>query len=268
MLWMELTSERFGRAIEESEGVCLLPIGCIERHGPHLPLGCDTITVEAVARRAAEEEPVVVFPALYLSQIAEARHEPGCISLDHNLLLRLLQGTLDEIGRNGFSKILIYNGHGGNTGLIGYLTMSMLQERRSYVLYNAAGHMLEEDRQKWREMVGGKDGHAGISETSLMLHIVPEAVHLEDFTDPADAASRGWLKELTGAHNSFGWYSDHPTHIAGDPRAASAEKGEFLLEAAARSLVKTIREVKADDVSARLARDFYDAAERAGRPKS
>jgi creatinine amidohydrolase len=223
MLWMELTSERFGRAIEESEGVCLLPIGCIERHGPHLPLGCDTITVEAIARRAAEQEPVVVFPALYLSQIAEARHEPGCISLDHALLLRLLRAALDEIGRNGFSKILIFNGHGGNTGLIGYLIMSMLQERHSYVL-------------------------------------------LEDFTDPADAESRGWLKHLTGAHNSFGWYSDHPTHIAGDPSEAAAEKGEFLLEAAARSLVRTIREVKADDVSARLAADFYNAAERGGQP--
>jgi creatinine amidohydrolase len=264
MLWMELTSERFGRAIEQAQGVCLLPMGCIERHGPHLPLGCDTITVETIAARAAEEEPAVVFPALYFGQIAEARHRPGCISLDHGLLLRLLRATLDEIGRNGFTKVLILNGHGGNYGLVSYLIMSMLQERHSYVLYEAKGHMLQEDREKWQQMCGGKDGHAGISETSLMMQIVPEAVHIEDFKDTADAISRGWLKDLTAAHNSFGWYSDHPNHLAGDPRPASAEKGQFLIEAGVRSLVKAIREVKADDVSARLASDFYADAERGG----
>ena len=67
MLWMELTSENFDRAIEETGGLCLLPMGSIERHGPHLPVGCDTIAVEAVARRAAEEEPAVVFPATFTS---------------------------------------------------------------------------------------------------------------------------------------------------------------------------------------------------------
>ena len=87
MLWMELTSENFDRAIEETGGLCLLPMGSIERHGPHLPVGCDTIAVEAVARGAAEEEPAVVFPALYFGQIAEARHQPGTVSLDHDLLL-------------------------------------------------------------------------------------------------------------------------------------------------------------------------------------
>ncbi len=268
MLWMELTSTHFGRAIEESGGVCLLPMGSIERHGPHLPVGCDTIAVEAVTRRAAEVEPAVVFPALYLGQIAEARHQPGTISLDHDLLLRLVRATLDEIGRNGFTKILIVNGHGGNNGLLTYLLFNLLQERRGYVAYQATAHMSAEDREKWREMCGGEDGHAGIGETSMMMHLVPDAVHMEDFTDPADAASRGWLKHLSGARNSFWWYADHPSHISGDPRPAAPEKGEFLLDAAVRSLVDVIRSVKADDVSARLAADFYTAAERGGLPQT
>lgn len=267
MLWMELTSESFDRAIEESGGLCLLPMGSIERHGPHLPVGCDTITVEAIAQRAAEKEPAIVFPALYFGQIAEARHQPGTVSLDHDLLLRLMRMTLDEIGRNGFRKILVVNGHGGNNGLLSYLLFNLLQERRSYVVYQGGGGMLPADAKKWDKMRGGKDGHAGIGETSMMMHLVPEAVHMEDFQDPKDAAARGWLKHLGSVHNSFWWYADHPTQLAGDPRPAAAEKGRFLLEAGVRSLVKAIRAVKADDVSARLARDFYDAAERGGLPQ-
>jgi creatinine amidohydrolase len=266
MLWMELTSGNFAKAVEEC-GVCLLPMGSIERHGPHLPVGCDTIAVEALARRAAEIEPAVVFPPLYLGQIAEARHQPGTVSLDHELLLRLLRATLEEIGRNGFRKILIVNGHGGNNALLSYLLFYLLQERHDYVVYQAAGGMSAEDRKRWQEMCGGEDGHAGIGETSMMMHLVPDTVHVEDFTDPADAESRGWLKHLGSVRNSFWWYADHPTHISGDPRPATPEKGEFLLEAGVRGLVETIRKVKADDVSARLARDFYEAAERGGLPQ-
>ena len=180
---------------------------------------------------------------------------------------RLTRATLDEIGRNGFRKIMIVNGHGGNNGLLSYLLFNLLQARRSYVVYQGGAGMQPADARKWAKMCGGEDGHAGIGETSMMMHLVPDAVHMEDFDDPKDAETRGWLKHLGGVRNSFWWYADHPTHISGDPRPAAVEKGEFLLEAGVRSLVKAIRAVKADDVSARLAQDFYAAAERGGLPE-
>ncbi len=262
MNWLEITSERFPEAVKAADGLCLLPMGCIERHGPHLPLGCDTLAVEAVARRAAEMEPAVVFPPLYFGQIAEARHCAGTVSLEHGLLLELMRATLAEIARNGFEKILILNGHGGNNGLLSYLTLALLQEPRDYVLYVTGPGMSDEDARRWAEMREIEDGHAGVGETSVMLHVCPEAVHLEDFTDPEDAASRGWQGHLGGIRNPMSWYANHPTHISGDPRPATPEKGEFLVEAGARKVADAIRRIKADEVTPGLMEEFYRRAER------
>jgi len=267
MLWSRITAERFPQIVEEVVGVCLLPWGCFERHGPHLPVGTDTILAEAVAVRAAQIEPAVVFPALCFGQIAGARHCPGTVSLGHELLFHLLVATLDEIGRNGFAKIVIVNGHGGNNGLLDDLLFSLLQQRRSYVAYAAQIGVAEEDRQQWQQMCPTPGEHAGAGETSLMMAVLPEMVHLEQCKDVADSEPRHALKHLHGLRNSFWWYADYPTQLAGDPRSATAEKGKFYLGSCARALARQIAQVKADDVSAKLAREFYAAAERGGLPR-
>ena len=266
--WLNITSERMPRIIEKVQGVCLLPWGCIERHGPHLPMGTDTLTMEAVTLQATEIEPAVVFPPLYFGQIAEARHCPGTISLDHGLLLQLAQAVLDEIGRNGFKKIVIVNGHGGNGSMIGYLLMSMLQRRRPYVVYQSGGGMSEADRKRWREMQPPiRDGHAGFVETVCMMAVRPSMVHLEECQDPNDGAARGRQKHLGGMQNSFSWYADYPTQFSGDvPKTATAEAGAFYIAACARELARRIKLIKADDVTARLAEQFYDGVDRVGLP--
>ena len=258
MLWMELTSERFGEAIEKSEGVCLLPTGCMERHGPHLPLGTDQIAVDAVAQRAAEIEPAVVFPSYYFGQIAEARHCPGTYSLPNELVLQLLFAVLDEIGRNGFPKIMIVNGHGGNNGLLDYLMFTLLQRPRDYTVYRAKWGMEEEDAKKWKEMKESPSGHAGEGETSTMCYLCPQGVHMEDVKGPEDWASRGWLKDLENVTTPLWWYADHPTHITGDPTRGNAEKGEFLINASARRLARTIRAVKDDTITPDLMKSYYE----------
>jgi len=265
MLWLELTSERMPEAIRKAEGVCLLPMGCLERHGPHLPLGTDQIVVDEVARRAAEEEPAVVFPSYYFSQIAEARHCPGTVSLPHELLLTLLRAVFDEIGRNGFSKIIIVNGHGGNTGLIGYAMGSLRQQRHDYCVYSITGSQMdEEDRKKLTEMLKAQGHHAGEVETSCILYLRPETVHMEDIKDPDSWKPRGRQDALVGVSSPFGWYANYPTHYAGDARPACPEVGEFVIGARARRLAKAIRAVKADTVTPELQQEFYERAERAG----
>ncbi len=78
--WEELTAADFVRAIQKSQGTCLLPFGILEKHGPHLPLGTDLINVRYVALQAAQREYAVVFPEYYFGQIFEARHQPGTIA--------------------------------------------------------------------------------------------------------------------------------------------------------------------------------------------
>jgi creatinine amidohydrolase len=120
MRWEELTSDLFSEAVQKAEGVCLLPLSCIERHGHHLPLATDMLIGREVCNRAAALEPAIVFPDYIFTQILEARHYPGCIGIEPELTIRLLESTCREIARNGLKKIVFVNAHGGNDYLIHY----------------------------------------------------------------------------------------------------------------------------------------------------
>ena len=77
MRWEELTGDRFAEAVKEVDGVCLVPLSVVERHGHHLPLGTDTYIGRSVLDRAATLEPAIVFPDYVFTQIPEARHLAG-----------------------------------------------------------------------------------------------------------------------------------------------------------------------------------------------
>lgn len=261
MLWLELTSERMPKAIEQAHGLCLLPIGCIERHGPHLPVGTDQITADAVARAAAEKEPAVVFPSYYFGKIFTARHYAGTVALTRHLLLPLLEATVEEIARNGFDKILILNGHGGNRSMLHFFLRGLLEEAPAVrrAVYSTAYYDLDEEaRRHWEDMRDTDyGGHADEMETSVMLYLRPDLVHMEALTDPEDGKSRGWQDHLPDLDTPVGWYADHPTHYAGDARTASAEKGEFIFNAFVEKVVRQMRAVKSDDATPRLQQQFY-----------
>lgn len=101
--------------------MCVVALGVVEKHGEHLPLGTDYLNAHKIASLAAEREPAVVVPPFCFGQIFEARCVPGAITLKPTLLLELIQGIFYEIGRNGFGKIVLYNGHGGNDHLLSFL---------------------------------------------------------------------------------------------------------------------------------------------------
>src|SRR5207249_1863658 len=88
MRWEGLTSDRFAEAVKECEGVALVILSVVERHGHHLPLGTDTYIGREVARRATEIEPAIVFPDYIFTQIPEARHLAGTIAIDGDLMVR------------------------------------------------------------------------------------------------------------------------------------------------------------------------------------
>src|SRR6266852_338065 len=133
--WEELTSADFVKAIQQSQGTCLLPFGILEKHGLHLPLGNDLVNVRYVSLRAAKQEFAVVFPEYYAGQIFEARHQPGTVAYSAHLQLELLQETTDEMGRNGCKKIIIVNGHGGNEHLLPFFAQAQLASPHDYIVY-------------------------------------------------------------------------------------------------------------------------------------
>lgn len=268
MQWLELTSDKMREAVKEAAGLCLLPMGCLERHGPHLPLGTDQIAADAVSSAAAQTEPAVVFPSYYFGAIFTAQHQLGTIALTRKLLLPVLEATVDEIARNGFKKILIVNSHGGNRRMLHLLLRMLLEEPRDYVVYTTDYYVLEEGpRQLWHQMRGNDfGGHADEMETSVMLYLRPDLVHMDALGTPDEGRPMGRLKHLPDLNTSVSWYADHPAHYAGDARSATAEKGEFLFKACVEKLVKQMRAIKSDLVSRKLQDEFHRKAAHPDRP--
>jgi creatinine amidohydrolase len=260
MKWEELTGDAFPRAVKEAQGVCLLPLSCLERHGHHLPLGTDMYIARDLCNRIAALEPAIVFYDHIYTQILEARHTPGCIGLDPDLTIRLLDNLCREIARNGLKKIVLVNGHGGNDHLLYYFAQIQLASPRDYVVYVAnpayAGEELPEVAPLWETEV---DGHAGERETSAILAIRPDLVDKPALKSDGEGNPLGRLDALRDAGGYVGiwWYADHPSHYCGDGTFGNAEKGEKWLDAHARELAKTIRAIKADTESKRLQDEFF-----------
>jgi creatinine amidohydrolase len=116
----ELTAPKFLKAVEKAGGVCIIPMGILEKHGPHLPLGTDIFESREIAFTAAQTEYAVVFPQYFIGQIFEARHQPGTIAYSNELMWKMLEETCKELSRNGLKKIILLNGHGGNTSFLTY----------------------------------------------------------------------------------------------------------------------------------------------------
>ena len=252
--WEELTAADFVQAIQKSQDTCLLPIGILEKHGPHLPLGTDLLDVRYAALHAAEQEYAIVFPQYYFGQIAEAKHEPGTISYSRNMQMGLLQETTDEMARNGCKKIVIVNGHGGNEHLLPYFAQSQLEKPHDYVVYIFDERTPQSGGPPRKTSI---DMHAGESETSKMMIARPDTVHLDRARQEsgADQHRQNLPEDL---YTGIWWYARFPDHYSGDGSAATRELGQFQMNWWIESLAKSIRAVKADEQSLKLQNEFYE----------
>ncbi len=262
MLWEELTAPEFTAAVASTQGTCLVPLGIIEKHGDHLPLGTDLLNVRALAARAAELEPAVVFPAYYFGQICEARHQPGTLAFDERFLLDGLAKICAEIARNGLKKIILLNGHGGNNHLLPFFAQMTLGGRVDYAVYVVDFEAAyPPEAQALLESAEG--GHADEFETSLVLAARPDLVKSERI-DPRAGRAKKRLADLeeAGVYTPIWWYASYPDHIAGNPLPATAEKGRRILDLAAANLAGMLRRIKEDLVTGELQREFFARAER------
>ena len=259
--WEELTAADFRDAIARAQGTCLLPIGIIEKHGPHLPLGNDLHLVRYASLNAAQQEYAVVFPEYYFGQIFEAKHQPGTVAYSRGLQLQLLQETTDEMARNGCKKIIITNGHGGNPNLLTFFAQSQLESPRDYVVYFQQGFARSGTGAPPRRSDPAGDQHGGESETSVSLIARPDLVHL-DRAPRESGADQARLKLPPGLYTGIWWYARFPNHYAGEGAVASRELGEFQAKTWIDAIVQSIRAVKADQESLRLQNEFFERSKR------
>lgn len=254
--WEELTAPDFAKAVKQSEGVCIIPMGVIEKHGPHLPLGTDVFTSREISRRAALKEYCIVYPFYFAGQIFEARQQPGTIAYSPDLLYKILDETCQEISRNGIKKILLVNGHGGNNNFLLYFCQTQLAKQKDYVVYIFTSEVDAATQKKIAEMRKTKTGgHADESESSVMMVVRPDLVKIDQaITQSGEDQNRLQLK---GAYTSIWWYGKYPNHYAGDAKDANPALGEVVLNQKVQQLSEVIKMIKADNTALRLQNEYF-----------
>jgi creatinine amidohydrolase len=255
----ELTAPEFVLAVARSESTCILPLGILEKHGPHLPLGTDLLDCREVSLRAARQEFTLVFPAYYVGQIFEAKHQPGTIAYSAQLMLSILQETCDELARNGIKKIILVNGHGGNEHFLRFFCQSQLAGKKDYAVYLFDPPDISEDEKVKKLRRTTLDGHAGETETSTILAHRPDLAHPER-AGQQSGADLNRLTALKYAYTGIWWYAGQPNHYRGDGSYGNKEEGETILNLEAGCLAEMIRSVKKDTVTLQLQTEFYEGA--------
>jgi len=237
--------------------VAILPIGSIEIHGPHMPVGTDSITVYKIARLAAEKEESVVLPPLYYAYVPENKHFPGTISLTAKTLLSLLEEICDEISRNGFKKILIVNGHGGNNQILRVFLREILNKRKDYVLYAMIDPLFPVRDLISKLSEGRRVGHACELETSIGLYLFGDLIKMGNVKQEAEVGSTHLPK---GIETPIDWQAYAVQLYLGDPRKATKEKGKIIVDKLVEFLAEAVKKIKEDAEVPRILDDFYRKA--------
>jgi creatinine amidohydrolase len=257
--WDELTATDWPRALEKSSRTAVLPIGILEKHGPHGPIGSDLIQVREVAARATKDEYAVVFPDYFYGQIYEARHQPGTFALPSRLIWELLDATCEEIARNGFNKIVIVNGHGGNPNFLRFFIQSQLERRRDYAVYlhePAPDAAFTDTVSRMRKSDPSGDQHAGERETATLLYLRPDLVKMDRAA--AESGANQQRLSVPDLYTAIWWYARYPNHYAGEGAVATRDLGQLLAEDRVQALIRSLRTVKADTTTLALQKEFFD----------
>lgn len=213
--------------VGDAPRVLLIPLGSTEQHGPHLPLGTDTIIASSIARSVASVVDVLVAPALAYGSSGEHAGFPGTLSIGQSALemvvVELVRGLDRWPGPN--PRVVLVNGHGGNHQAVIRAVRLLRGESRSV--------------QAWWPTDTDGDAHAGRTETAVLLHVDPSLVRF-DRAEPGNSEPIG---RLLGSLQTNGVRAVSPNGVLGDPMGASAEEGRRIHQRWVTELVELVRTV-------------------------
>lgn len=240
--WERLTAPEL-KALAARDALVVLPIGSLEQHGPHLPVWTDSHAAHALSLRAAEavatDLPAVVLPPLWLG--LSEHHFPfgGTISLDYATFHAVLRCVVRSILADGFSKLFIVNGHGGN---IEPLAVSARELAHEFGIPVVATTWPQAAPAEIAGILTAQPGihHACEGETSLWLALDAGQVRQDRI---ADALSNAPPSPPAGTSRFWSFEERAPrTGVRGDPRAATAEKGHAIIAAVVEGLARMMRD--------------------------
>ena len=253
MTWPEVR-----QAVQESQGIALVPVGAVEEHGPHLPIGTDSVETYEIGYRAAQKARVVILPLVWFGNSRSFMDFPGTVAIRPETLKLYLHDILTSLIQHGFSRPMILDGHGGNYGILDVLIEDIMLETGVKVAHIKCWDLATLPKP---EGVPPYDGHGGSSETSVMMYLYPADVDMSRFTDAKPEIELTRFGSIFPEPSSL--YSKGPARFPmmmgemtelghhGDPGFASPERGQALIEVKANALVEFLEAIKAGELQAR-----------------
>ncbi|MFN4003811.1 MAG: creatininase family protein [Hylemonella sp.] len=251
--WADLRTTDFAQ-IDRARAIAVLPLGATEQHGPHLPLSVDTDLAQGVAAACLPhlpaDLPVFFLPALPVGYSPEHQAYAGTLTLSAATVIRLWTEVAESVARSGVRKLVLFNAHGGQVGLLDVVGRD-LRARLGLLVYSV----------NWFDLPLGEAVtalfsaeehrygiHAGQIETALMRALKPAQVRMDAAQRFASASQRrapGFPILGNGRSAKLAWQMQdyNPAGAVGDAAAATPEQGRAVLEAAGRALAALLQEI-------------------------
>ena len=253
--WADLNTLDFA-ALDPARTVAVLPLGATEQHGPHLPLSVDTVLVEGVVNAAlthlSATDPVLVLPTQTVGLSTEHTAFAGTLHLSPQTLIQVWCDIGASVARAGVKKLLMFNAHGGNVGLMDVVARE-LRAQHGLIVYSSSWYNLPLDAAVMGQFSADEHRfgiHAGDIETSMMLALSPGRVNMaeaRDFASASQERAKHFAVLGDGKSAKLGWHMQdyNPHGAAGNAAAATSAKGEAMVHSAGEQLALLLKELVA-----------------------
>ncbi|MCW3984172.1 MAG: creatininase family protein [Candidatus Bathyarchaeota archaeon] len=240
LVWLDELSTKEAAQAAKNGTVIIFPLGSVEEHGDHLPLGTDSIQPEYIAVEVAKKTGCLVAPPFRYGICNATRNFPGTLTIQFDTLYRVAHDILSELIRNGFYRIIVLSGHAGNSHMVALrLAAQDVMDKNEKSCSGQVRIMVLSDfdfaEDLASEVAAPDDGHAGTIETSRVLAIKPELVKGKG---KAEKWQLPRFEVLVHPERCF------PGGVNGDPTSATVEKGEKINEYVIGQVEKLVRQLQ------------------------
>jgi creatinine amidohydrolase len=250
--WSQLTTRDFA-ALDAAATVAVLPLGATEQHGPHLPLGVDTVLADGIVAASLPllpaALPVLFLPTQQIGLSPEHARFAGTLTLSAETLIRMWNEIGAGVARAGVKKLVLFNAHGGHVGAMDIVARE-LRAAHGLIVYSVSWFNLPlgEAGAKFSAQEHRFGVHAGEIETSMMLALTPQLVRMgeaQDFRSTSEQRSADYAILGNGKSAKLGWAMEdyNAQGAAGNAAAATAVNGQAVIDAAAEQLALLLAEV-------------------------